>query len=127
MTATKIDDELMGAIHDAFNAQDVEKIGSFFAEDGVFSTARGPHPYGERYVGPDAIKKYLAWRFGQISDMSWQHVYRYTCGNRAVSYWVVTGAAKSGEKMEYYGCDLYTFNDDGKIAYKDTFWKTVEK
>lgn len=122
-----VDEALLSAIHDAFNSRDVDRIVSFFADDGVFSTAQGAHPYGEKYVGKENIKKFLAARFARISDMSWKHLYRYACGDRAVSYWVVTGTSESGEKLEYNGCDLYDFNEDGKIVYKDTFWKIVQK
>lgn len=122
----KVNDALLQEIHDAFNSRDVDRIADLFAEDGIFATARGPHPYGKRYQGKQAIKEFLAWRFSQIENMSWEHKYRYTAGNRAVSYWVVTGKKKTGEEMNLNGCDLYHFNDDGKIAYKDTFWKTIE-
>lgn len=86
-----VDEALMAEIHDAFNARDVARICALFTEDGVFATARGPHPYGERYVGREAIGKFLAERFANIPDMSWHHHYRWFHGNRAVSYWRVTG------------------------------------
>lgn len=117
-----VDDALMKEIGDAFNARDVDRIVGHFAEDGVFSTARGPHAYGERYVGKAAIRAFLAERFAHIPDMSWVHEYRYCCGDRAVSYWTVTGKDARGEQLELKGCDLYTF-ENRKIVYKDTFWK----
>lgn len=127
MTETvHVDEKLMGEIHDAFNARDVDRIVSFFAEDGVFATARGPHPWGQKYEGKPAIKKVLAERFRQIPEMSWQHIYRYSCGEHAVSYWTVTGKNANGEVLNYNGCDLYTFKNR-KIVYKDTFWKAIEK
>ena len=124
--SSKVNETLMKEIHDAFNARDVDRIANLFAEDGIFATARGPHPYGQRYQGRKAIKDFLAWRYSQIADMSWEHKYRYTAGNHAVSYWVVKGKYKDGRELNLNGCDLYDFNDDGKIVYKDTFWKTIE-
>lgn len=123
---TKVDEALMHAIHDAFNSQDVERIADFFAEDGVFATARGPHPYGERYVGKTAIKEFLAKRFKSIPQMRWEHLYRYVAGDRAVSYWIVKGKSDTGEDLNLHGCDLYTFDQNGKISYKDTFWKSIQ-
>ncbi|MCC7273727.1 MAG: nuclear transport factor 2 family protein [Alphaproteobacteria bacterium] len=117
-----VDEALMKEIHDAFNARDVARIVALFAEDGVFATARGPHAYGERHVGRKAIAEFLAARFRSIPDMAWQHEYRYFCGDRAVSYWTVTGKDARGETLELKGCDLYTF-ENRKIKYKDTFWK----
>ncbi len=97
---TKVDEALMHAIHDAFNSQDVDRIAEFFAEDGIFATARGPHPYGERYVGKAAIKEFLAKRFKSIPEMRWEHLYRYVAGDRAVSYWIVKGKSSTGEDLE---------------------------
>jgi hypothetical protein len=59
MTKTEVDDALLESISDAFNSRDIDRIMSFFADDAVFATARGPHPYGERYVGKAAIGKFL--------------------------------------------------------------------
>lgn len=117
-----VDEALMAEIHDAFNARDVARICALFTEDGVFATARGPHPYGERYVGREAIGKFLAERFANIPDMSWHHHYRWFHGTRAVSYWRVTGKDARGEQLEFDGCDLYEF-ENRKIKYKDTLWK----
>ena len=117
-----VDEALMQDIHDAFNARDVGRICDLFAEDGVFATARGPHAYGERYVGKEAIGRFLTERFANIPDMSWQHQYRWFHGTRAVSYWTVTGKDARGETLELNGCDLYEFQDR-KIKYKDTLWK----
>jgi hypothetical protein len=119
----EVDDTLMEAIHQAFNSRDVDRIVTFFADDGVFSTARGPHPYGERYVGKAAIKEFLATRFKSIPDMRWEHLYRYVAGDHGVSYWIVKGKNANGEDLNLHGCDLYKFKD-GKIVYKDTFWKS---
>ena len=117
-----VDEALMQEIHDAFNARDVARICALFTEDGVFATARGPHPYGERYVGREAIGKFLAERFANIPDMAWHHHYRWFHGNRAVSYWRVTGKDARGEALEFDGCDLYEF-ENRRIKYKDTLWK----
>jgi hypothetical protein len=38
--------DLMKAISAAFNSRDVDRIVSFFAEDGVFCLSRGPEPVG---------------------------------------------------------------------------------
>jgi ketosteroid isomerase-like protein len=56
--------------------------------------------------------------------MSWDHIERFTCGNRAVTVWTVTGKGDDGEELNYRGCDLYEFRD-GKILNKDTYWKQV--
>ena len=65
--------ELMKAISAAFNSRDVDRIVSFFAEDGVFCLSRGPEPVGRTLRGKATIRKALADRFVQIPDMRWEN------------------------------------------------------
>lgn len=44
-------------------------------------------------------------------------------GHRGVSEWTLTGTTTAGERIEVRGCDLWTFDDDGRIVRKDSFWK----
>jgi ketosteroid isomerase-like protein len=118
--------ELMLEINAAFNARDVDRIMSFFADDATFLMARGPEPDGRRVRGKDAIRKVLADRFAVISGMRWDHVDHFVAGNRAVSVWMVTGRSADGEMLNYRGCDIYEFRGD-KILNKDTYWKLVEQ
>ena len=118
--------ELMKAINAAFNARDVDRIVSFFADDATFLMARGPEPTGRRVHGKAAIRKVLADRFAVIPDMRWDHIDVFIAGSRAVSVWMVRGEGKDGEKLEYQGCDIYEFRGD-KILNKDTYWKIVEQ
>ena|SRR5688572_22345695 len=118
--------ELMKAINAAFNSRDVDRILAFFADDCTFFMARGPEPVGRRVQGKAAVRKVLADRFAVISDMRWDHVDAFICGNRAVTVWMVTGRGADGEVLNYKGCDLYEFRGD-KILDKDTYWKLVEQ
>jgi ketosteroid isomerase-like protein len=120
--------ELMKAISAAFNSRDVDRIVSFFAEDGVFCLARGPETVGRTLAGKAVIKNALADRFEVIPDMRWENE-RYILApeaNHAISVWTVRGKGSDGEDLNYQGCDIYTFNKDDKIAHKNTFWKQVE-
>ena len=36
---------------------------TFFADDAVFESPRGPHPWGTRFEGKEAVRKGLAARF----------------------------------------------------------------
>ena len=117
---------LLQEINAAFNARDVDRIMTFFAEDCTFFMARGPEPVGRRVHGKAAVRKVLADRFKVITDMRWEHVDQMITGNRAVTVWMVTGHGKDGEMLNYRGCDLYEFRGD-KILNKDTYWKLVEQ
>jgi ketosteroid isomerase-like protein len=120
--------ELMKAISAAFNSRDVDRIVSFFAEDGVFCLARGPETVGRTLAGKAVIRKALADRFSVIPDMRWENEQYILApeANRAISVWTVRGKGSDGEDLNYQGCDIYTFNKDDKIAHKNTFWKQVE-
>src|SRR5262249_39186094 len=117
---------LMKEINAAFNSRDVDRIMTFFAEDATFLMARGPEPDGRRVRGKAAIRKVLADRFKVITDMRWDHIDAFICGDRAVSVWMVTGTGTDGERLNYRGCDIYEFRGD-KILNKDTYWKQVEQ
>jgi hypothetical protein len=43
-----------------------------------------------------------------------------------VSEWTITGTTVDGERVDVRGCDIWTFDDDGKIVRKDSFWKIRE-
>lgn len=106
----------------AFNSRDVEKIGSYFAEDATFYASRGGAVDGARIHGREAIKKYIAERFKLIPDMRWEPVDDYMVdATRAVSVWIVKGT-ENGKRIEARGVDLWEFRGD-KVLNKDTYWK----
>jgi ketosteroid isomerase-like protein len=118
--------ELLDAIQDAFNRQDVVGILSYFADDCEWLMARGPiAPVGRRCVGKSEIAEVLSARFKVITDMRWEDMTHWIDGDRATSEWVVRGTFPDGTKMNLLGCDLWTFKD-AKVTKKDTYWKTVE-
>ena len=117
---------LMKEINAAFNSRDMDRIMACFAEDATFLMARGPEADGRRVRGKAAIRKVIADRFTVITDMRWEHVDAFICGDRAVSVWMVTGTGTDGEKLNYRGCDIYEFRGD-QILNKHTYWKLVEQ
>ncbi len=48
--------ELLEAIGNAFNAHDVDRIMSFFAEESVFDNAKGADVHGHRHTGKAEIR-----------------------------------------------------------------------
>ena len=65
----------------------------------------------------------------QVYDQNYKFLFGTLTPNETVSVPIsklVTGKNKDGSELNLNGCDLYDFNDDGKIVYKDTFWKTIE-
>ena len=110
----------------AFNAHDLDRIMSFFADDAVLEMPRGPHSWGSQYEGAAAIRGALQGRLTGLPDVHYGHDVHYVDGDMGVSQWTLTGTPASGERIEVRGCDFYTFRA-GKVVKKDSFWKIVEK
>jgi steroid delta-isomerase-like uncharacterized protein len=113
------------ALLDAFNAHDLDAIMSFFSEDCVFETPRGPAPGGQRLVGKEQVRKGFQARFDGIPDIHYGHDRHWTCRDRGVSEWTIRGTQATGKTIEVRGCDLFEFTE-GKISRKDSFWKIVD-
>ncbi len=125
MAGTQTTTPSLGEFLDAFNAHDVDAIMSFFTEDCVFDTPRGPAPGGQRLVGQEQVRKGFQARFDGIPDIRYEDDRHWTCGDRGVSEWTIRGTQASGEPIEVRGCDLLELSG-GLIRRKDSFWKIVD-
>ena len=110
----------------AFNAHDLDRIMGFFADDCVLETPRGAHPWGTRFEGPEAVRRGLAQRFSGLPDVQYSDDEHWTCGDHAVSRWLLTGTTVDGVPVRVRGCDLFDLAEDGRIRRKDSYWKIVE-
>jgi ketosteroid isomerase-like protein len=110
----------------AFNAHDLDRIMTFFTDDAVLEMPRGPHPWGNRYEGAEAVREALSGRFKGLPDVHYGNDVHYVDGDMGISRWTLTGTPASGQPLEVHGCDFYSFRD-GKVMKKDSFWKIVEK
>ena len=109
----------------AFNAHDLDAIMRFFADDCELFMPRGKEPWGTRYTGKDAVRAGLATRFASIPDVHYGDDRHIVAGDLAVSTWLLTGTAPTGEPIRVRGVDLLEFRD-GLIVKKDSYWKIVE-
>jgi ketosteroid isomerase-like protein len=114
------------AMVDAFNAHDLDRIMSYFAEDCVLEMPRGPDPWGRRHVGKAEVREGLRARFEGLPDVHYGADSHYVDGDMGISQWTITGTMKSGDKVMARGCDFYSFRGN-KVVKKDSFWKIVEK
>ncbi len=89
MANKAITTEYLEEIVAAFNRHDLDAIGSYFAPDGRFLTARGSGAHGNELVGSAAICEYLGQRYELIPDMRWIGESHFISGNRALSDWTV--------------------------------------
>ena len=109
-------------ISTAFDKHDLDGIMAHFADDAVFDGPRGPHPWGQRFVGHDDVRAAFAGRFSGIPDIRYQDDVHFVDGDRGASEWTLSGTSTTGERIEVRGCDLWTFRD-GEVLKKDSFWK----
>jgi uncharacterized protein (TIGR02246 family) len=126
MSTTAASTDVLRAMTAAFNDHDVDAIMEFFADDCVFVTPRGPEPDGRRLVGREAVRGGVEARFAGIPDVHYADDSHWICGDRGVSEWLLTGTTAEGTPVEVRGCDLWTFDDAGKVLQKDSYWKIVE-
>ncbi len=128
MTARQQTDspETVRAILDAFNAHDLDAIMEFFADDCSLDMPRGPDPWGQRFVGKEAVRAGLATRLAGLPDVHYSDDRHWISGDMVVSEWLLTGTRPDGSQVRVRGCDHYEFRD-GKVVRKDAYWKIVEK
>ena len=117
--------DTLRAIADAFNRHDLDAIMSFFADDAIFESPRGPERFGRRFEGKAAVREGLAARFSGIPDVHYGDDDHFVAGDRGASEWTLTGTTTDGVRLEVRGCDLWTFRD-GLVTKKDSYWKIVE-
>jgi ketosteroid isomerase-like protein len=126
MPTEHVDEGTLRDVLDGFNRHDLADILAFFADDAVFESPRGPHPWGTRFEGKDAVRDGLAARFEGIPDVHYGEDRHFACGDRGASEWTLTGTTTDGVRLEVRGCDLWEFRD-GLVIRKDSFWKLVER
>jgi ketosteroid isomerase-like protein len=119
--------EALGEVLGAFNRHDLDAIMSYFADDCVFDSPRGPDVWGRRFVGKEEVARGLAARFEGIPDVHYGDDDHFACGTRGASEWTISGTTTAGERVEVRGCDLWRFDEEGKLVYKDSFWKIRER
>jgi steroid delta-isomerase-like uncharacterized protein len=112
---------------DAFNAHDLDRVMSHFADDCVLEMPRGSQPWGSRFFGKDDVRKALAGRFAGLPDVHYGGEHHFVDENAGtgISKWTLTATRQDGQRIEVWGCDFYTFRD-GKVTRKDSYWKIVE-
>ena len=115
------------ALADAFNAHDLDRVMSFFADDCMLEMPRGPHPWGARFEGKQGVRDGIASRFAGLPDVHYGDAQHFVdeAQQTGMSKWTLTGTRAGGDRVEVRGCDFYTFRD-GLVTRKDAYWKIVE-
>lgn len=117
--------ETLKHLVDAFNAHDLDKVMSFFADDCSLDMPRGKSQWGTRYVGKEQVRNGLRSRLEMLPDVHYGEDRHWATDSMGASEWLLTGTLSSGQKIAVRGCDHYEFRD-GKVIRKDSYWKIVE-
>ena len=66
---------------------------------------KGPHPFGQKFVGKKAVREGLASRFKGIPDVHCgdDRHFLSVSGDRGVSEWLLTGTNTAGERIAVRG------------------------
>lgn len=131
MTAIERLRETIAAYNDAWNAHDVDLIGSMHAPDMVFEN----HTAGERAVGEEALR-HIARIFESWPDIAFETRRLYVRESLVVQEWTATAthvnplrrgdivAEPSGKQIQWEGMDVIPF-EDGKVKRKDVYSDSV--
>jgi ketosteroid isomerase-like protein len=89
---------------DAFNAHDLDRIMSFFADDCVLEMPRGSQPWGSRFEGKENVRKALAGRFEGLPDVHYGNEQHFIDdrANTGISKWTLTGTRRDGQRIEVW-------------------------
>ena len=117
-----ISPNLLDAITNAYNRNDIDAVMSFFAEDAVFDHAAGPNTNGTRFEGLETIRGIFQGLFNNVESVQWTPIDTRVSGDKAYCEFHRVARFKSGEVQDFLSIDVLTFRD-GLIIHKDTFYK----
>lgn len=102
--------EVIREFVDAVNAQDLERMASYFGEDIVFNVA-GDQPFGGEFVGADEFVQGMVETLGTL-EFGMSELHTEVDGDRAAVIWRAMATNKQGETAEWTRSCVYTVSDD---------------
>jgi ketosteroid isomerase-like protein len=107
----------------AWSTSNVDDIAAMTHPEGVYEASYGPHPYGNRFVGPAELKAGLEAMHAASTNRSSTHDYHHTYlyGDRAYARWTSAYVDKDGNEGSVEGADFFEFKDGlvlAKLAYR---------
>ncbi len=119
---TELTRELVDAVGNAFNANDIDKVMQYFAPNAIFDHAVGADEHGVRFEGADVIRTVFSGLFEKVENVHWETLGCGIVENKAYCEYRRTAKHKDGSSEEYLSVDILTFKD-GLIVHKDTYYK----
>ena len=97
---------------------DVDGFVDLFAPDGVSHDPVGAPPH----VGHDGVRAFLTGVLGLCEQLDIVPVDTVCAHNRAAVTWSAVARGKNGSQTEFGGIDVFTFDQDRRIASLYAFW-----
>ncbi len=119
---TELTRDLVDAVGDAFNANDIDAVMKYFAPDAVFYHATGPEVFGSQFDGAETLRGLFAGVFEKVERVHWQTLDCRIAGDKAYCEYRKRVTHKDGSTEEYDSVDILTYRD-GLIVRKDTYYK----
>jgi ketosteroid isomerase-like protein len=117
-TATPDLENLVATYQQAWSDGDIDAILSMTPEDGVYDASFGPDVWGERFVGPDAIRaKLVAMGMDQPGRARHEYGETHVVGDCGFAMWTSVQDGPDGPQVTMHGADFYRFSN-GKVAAK---------
>ena len=121
---TKLTRELVDAVGDAFNTNNIEAVMQYFAPNATLDHAVGPDTHGARFEGAEVIRGVLSGLFDKVENVHWATLDCTLTDTKAYCEDRRTTRHKDGTTEYYLSVDILTFQD-GLIVHKDTYYKRV--
>jgi ketosteroid isomerase-like protein len=107
----------------AWSTSNVDEICAMTHPDGVYEASYGPHPYGNRFVGPEGVRAGLEAMHAASTNRSSSHEYHHTYlyGDLGFARWTSDFVDKDGVAGSVEGADFFEFRDGlvlAKLAYR---------
>lgn len=109
---------------EAYNRRDHAAIMGFMTDDCEFLSYFGPDPWGERFVGRQAVTERVIAGLASFPDARWMHCVHSVAEDRGFSQWTFVATSPDGTTVQRDGLDVFVFRGT-KIASKSTFQKWV--
>jgi ketosteroid isomerase-like protein len=107
---------LIDSYNEAWNAQDLDGLCAFHADDVVFEN----HTAGERAEGADAVRAHIGGIFERWPSLRFRGRRMYVAEDFVVGEWTATAVRPDGVSIEWDGVDVFPLRD-GKILRKDIY------
>lgn len=118
-------ENLLARYQQAWAEGDIDAIVSMTLEDGVYEASFGPDVWGERFVGPEAIRaKLVDMGIDQPGGDRHQYGETHVVGDCGFALWTNVEDGPDGPRVTMHGADFYRFRD-GKVAAKIAYRKAI--